>query len=197
MYNQAPNTLLDLELNMVSKYADDGDLWLLSLLSQRLCLDLVFRHPRTVEFEHLSIEKYLAYLGETSPDREILYVIYTVEPLLSHVIAEAMWSGSRIGSALSAMRERLFSGMVNKGTIGKFVMRLIMMLAKDACARDLKPAEDELRYLGSVSIATFFLKMFGPGFFGKGSGGAPDEIEKLLSGRTINFVRWLSRETIM
>lgn len=197
MYEKSPQHLMHVAPDMVLKHRGDGDLWLLSLLSQRLCLDLVFRHSRTVEFEHLLIEKYLAYLEGTTPDREILYTVYTVEPFLSYVIAVVMWSESRIPSALLAMRGRLFSGMVNKGTIGEFVMRLIMILAKDACANDLEPAEDELRYLGSVSITTFLLKMFGPDFFERGTGCDPDEIKNLLSGRTINFVRWLPRETEM
>lgn len=190
IYRTVPIQLEHLVSEMVLRHESDGDLWLLSLLNQRLCLDLVEYRPDVVEFQQMSVEKYLSYLA---PNSESLSIHYTVEPFLSHFIAVAMWP--RIQPALSVVKNRLYAGMLNKDTAGRFVMRLIMTLAKDACAQDLNPKADELRYLGSVSLLTFLLKMFGPNFFDKGSCDVPEDLKALLSGRMVNFVQWIRRAT--
>ncbi|KAH8117055.1 hypothetical protein DFH11DRAFT_1741889 [Phellopilus nigrolimitatus] len=163
----------------------------LAVVSQRFCLDLVFAHPQTVAFEEEAVAGYMRYLIATSENRDLLYTVYPTEPVLSQSAAEHLWGPQwpdpPFVTPIRYLTKKINGGMINKGTVGELAARLLLLIAKDICARDLEVGEDEFRYCGSVPLVTWLRRLFGDDIFT----GREKLVKEQFGNAVINFSHWV------
>ncbi|KAH8117054.1 hypothetical protein DFH11DRAFT_1542207 [Phellopilus nigrolimitatus] len=172
------------------QFEGKADQWL-AVMSQRFCLDLVSGHPMTVAFEEEAVAGYMRYLIMTSEKGDILNTAYPSEPVLSQSAAEHLWesewSNPPFVSPIDLLTKKTNSGMINKGTVGELVARLLLLIAKDICARELEVGKDEFRYCGSVRLVTWLKRLFGDDIFS----GKEEPVEEHFGNTVINFSHWV------
>ncbi|KAH8117060.1 hypothetical protein DFH11DRAFT_1148974 [Phellopilus nigrolimitatus] len=171
------------------RFKEKDDQWL-AVMSQRFCLDLVSGHLLTVAFEEEAVAGYMRYLTTTSEKGDILNTAYPSEPVLSQSAAEHLWEYGSVDpfvTPILALSVKINEGVINKVTVGELVARLLLLIAKDICARELEVGKDEFRYCGSVRLVTWLKRLFGDDIFS----GKEESVEEHFGNTVINFSHWV------
>ncbi|KAF8586048.1 hypothetical protein K439DRAFT_1003314 [Ramaria rubella] len=164
----------------------------LALLSQRFALDIIFGHPKAVQHVDEAVASHLRICITTTEDRSWRFTAYPSEPLLSHAAAEEMWRNSTLTNALAHLKTQLERGMIEKGKNGELVSRLLLLLAKDSCAKRLDGLGPKmLRYCCPIPVRWWLEELFGPNVWPKDEA-QRKAAEEAFASATINFSHWIS-----
>ncbi|KAF8581733.1 hypothetical protein K439DRAFT_199985 [Ramaria rubella] len=147
---------------------------------------------RRVQHVDEAVASHLRICITTTEDRSWRFTAYPSEPLLSHAAAEEMWRNSTLTNALAHLKTQLERGMIEKGKNGELVSRLLLLLAKDSCAKRLGGLGPEmLRYCCPIPVRWWLEELFGPNVWPKDEA-QRKAAEEAFASATINFSHWIS-----
>ena len=152
-----------LKLTHGEKFNDQSLDHVLTVLSQRLCIEPVVVNSEAIELADRSVASHMRLVTGISDDRRTLYTYSPSEPILVLAAVDILHNSKddkRLGRVLDTFSKRLCSaGLVEKGLIGELCARILLLLARDfavpavpGCGRNL---------LNPVPLLTVIDTLFG------------------------------------
>lgn len=160
----------------------------LSVLSQRLCIDLVMSSFEAFELADRSVASHMRLLTGMPRKPLMFYTHSPSEPILALAAAQALFQSRRAwAQALNSFSQNLCkSGVVEKGLVGELVARTILLIARDFAASFDK--DDRPEMLQPVSVLVFFDTLFGHEDW---NGQHRGKFEEPFDSMHLNFTHWL------
>jgi hypothetical protein len=107
----------------------------LAVLSQRFALGVLFGSRHGVPFVGSSIAAHMRVLLSTTEDRMWQYSSYPTEPVLSNAAAHLMYAEkTSLRSLLECLNQEILNGLIDAGTFGELMSRLIILFSRDLAA---------------------------------------------------------------
>jgi hypothetical protein len=178
-----------LKLTNGEKFNDQSLDHVLTVLSQRLCIDPIVVNSEAIELADRSVASHMRLITGISDDRRTLYTYSPSEPILvlaADNILHNPEDDKRLGRVLDTFSERLCSaGLVEKGLIGELGVRILLILARDFAA----PMVGRRRNLLSpVPLLTVIDTLFGNTTW---TGEHRTDYVEAFRAAHVNFTHWI------
>ncbi|OBZ74768.1 hypothetical protein A0H81_05691 [Grifola frondosa] len=168
----------------------------LAVIGQRFCISLCFGHPESVKYLESGVSSHMLICHATTEDRTWRFTNYPSEPFLSHVAGHILhqYEGNVV-TALTCIKEKMDSGMIEIGKTGEFASRLVWLLCKDLLLRKIHKehlkSPPEVLYCREVSVPQFLEMCFGKSVWPK------DQLQREAAQEAfkhayVNFSHWIS-----
>jgi hypothetical protein len=103
-----------------------------------------------------------------------------------------MWAQpGHVNAMLGHLKQKLESGMIEKGKNGELGCRLLLLLAKDLCAATLPNTAESLQYCADVPVVAWLDKLLGPNAWPKGAE-TERAAREAFGGAVLNFSHWIA-----
>jgi hypothetical protein len=168
----------------------------LAVLGARFCLDIRPGHFESDQFHTRAVVNHMRVLESVTLDRVWQNTRYPSEPLLACAAAELLQKHC-IVFALYALHRKIRNGLIDAGNRGELVGRLLLLLAKDFCVRELNPNYDdylpptswevELLDCKPVPVIAFLETVFGHTIWDDNCGA-----QQVFANWYLNFSPWVS-----
>ncbi|KAF8594720.1 hypothetical protein BDV93DRAFT_131989 [Ceratobasidium sp. AG-I] len=110
----------------------------LAILGQRCFLEPKFGHRGAISYQQNSVAGYMRICTDTTENGTWQETAYPSEPVLSCAASLLLHAKPDImASSLRCLMKEISSGLIDTGKHGELVSRLLLLLAKDLCARQL------------------------------------------------------------
>lgn len=186
------------KLCRASWFKSDDEYHVLAALGARFCIDISLGHVASNEFNAKAVASHMRILESITPNGHWLSTSYPSEPLLACVAAkclhqpsESVYETTALDQSLKILCEKILSGMVDTGSEGELLSRVLLLVGKDFYCRslstwcqDILNKSDKLLDCAPVSVAGYLGFMFGKDIVSEAA-------EKQLDGWCMNFTHWV------
>ena len=179
-----------MKLMDTSPFDSEDSIHVLTVLSQRLSIDLVLASTEANALADRSVAAHMRLLTGVSPNRQALYTYSPSEPLLVLAAVEFLYEKPDLWpQVLNTFSQRLCqSGFVEKGLISELAARTVLLIARDYAAPRKKRKREAPDMLKPTSFLSFFDELFGNDAW---SDEYRENFEQAFGKAFINFTHWI------
>jgi hypothetical protein len=158
-----------------------------AVLSQRICLEPVLTSSEALALADESVANHMRLLTGISPDRRMFHTYSPSEPILALGAIRILYKKPNLWAPIldTFSKQLCQSGLVDKGLMGEFAARTLLLIARDFTAPEQDGGRDLLR---PVPLMNFLDRLFGNTPW---CGSDRERFETAFAGMYINFMHWM------
>lgn len=190
-----------------TEYQGTNTLQTYALLASRICLTTCMRTKEAITLDYELVRNHLRWILTWDVNNGVFRTLSPSEPVVSEAAAHILNRGENWTSAVRTLNLAFLSpGLVDRGTTGELVARLLSILARDKLVRSMIKNQQTSPMLGDGSLSysqTFQVDHFLQSLFTKGMDillapsrplNSANTLQAALSAAWMNFSHWVVTE---